>query len=175
MTNTSIKLTEAFLKGLETHNLSYEMILANNWRYCGGDNGSHFRYFKLCFPNRILPEKVKNCVCSHAIKENCFITDGDRILILGNCCIKKFIPKKGRTCEVCGDTHKNTKTNRCKICNLKRLKKCNKCGNFHTNKYFDKCDTCLVGFCNICDKTIKPCFKKCFKCNLETKKILFFC
>jgi hypothetical protein len=35
---------------------------------------------------------------------------------LGNSCIKRFIKKSGRTCETCGEPHKNRKVNMCNKC-----------------------------------------------------------
>jgi hypothetical protein len=42
----SISLTEKFLKGLEEYNLTYEQIIREGWRYCGGDTDRHRNYFK---------------------------------------------------------------------------------------------------------------------------------
>ena len=36
--------------------------------------------------------------------------------MVGNCCIKKFLPNKTKTCEMCNAPHKRTKTNTCKDC-----------------------------------------------------------
>ena len=89
----SIELTKKFIKGLKNYGLTYDEIKNSNWKYCGGNTGRHLKYFKLCCKNDDLPDKVDECVCGHHINENCYITDGERILVLGNCCIKKFIPK----------------------------------------------------------------------------------
>ena len=95
----SHELTKKFIEGLEKHNLTYDEIINSGWEYCGGDTGRHLNYFIIYFNNfKNVPEKVKYCVCGHRIKENCYITDKERILILGNCCIRKFIPKSSRTC-----------------------------------------------------------------------------
>lgn len=135
----SIELTEKFIKGLKNYGLSYDDI-KNNWRYCGGNVGRHFNYFKLSCPNDDIPEKVNECVCGHLISENCYITDGDQILILGNCCIKKFIEKSGRNCEQCGNPHKNRVVNRCDEC---RRGKCDKCGKV-CDEYYKKCYKCYI-------------------------------
>ena len=44
----SLKLTDKFIKGLKKYDLTYEEIKNSNWKYCGGNQGSHLNYFKLC-------------------------------------------------------------------------------------------------------------------------------
>jgi len=119
----SIELTERFIKGLQNYNLTYDEIVNGNWKYCGGRTGSHLNYFKISCKDDDLPEQVNECVCGHAISENCYITDGESILVLGNCCIKKFIPKSSRTCENCEAPHKNRTVNRCNKCRDARSSK----------------------------------------------------
>jgi hypothetical protein len=138
---SSNKLSKKFIEGLEKYNLTYEEIIKNNWKYCGGDTGRHYNYFKLCFPKKKLPTTIFECVCGHKISENCFITneDNNKFLTLGNCCIKKFIPNSTRTCGNCGIAHKNRKVNRCSDCRY-------------------------IGICRCCDAEIKPSYKICFKC-----------
>ena len=132
----SHKLTDKFIKGLKNYNLTIDEI--KNWKYCGGNRGRHINYFKLCCPDDDLPEPANECVCDHRIEENCYITDGKEILVLGNCCIKKFIPKSSRTCENCGESHKNRVVNRC--------------------------HECRVGICDECSKNCDPGYKKCYNC-----------
>ena len=134
----SLDLTEKFIKGLKNYNLTYNEIKNNNWKYCGGRRGRHLNYFNLCCKNDDLPEKINECVCGHYIEENCYITDGEQILVLGNCCIKKFIPKSSRTCEKCGEPHKNRVVNRC--------------------------NNCRVGICDECDNKCDESYKKCYNC-----------
>lgn len=138
LTDNELTLTYKFIKGLENYNLTYDDIIKSGWKYCGGRNGSHLNYFKLCCKNDDLPCQVDECVCGHYIKENCYITDGKRILVLGNCCIKKFIPKSSRTCQLCGEPHKNRIVNRC--------------------------NTCRKGLCDECGETCSMLYKKCYNC-----------
>ena len=116
MTNIS----QRFIDGLEKYNLTPKEIIDNKWKYCGGNTGRHKNYFKLACPNDEIPDAVNKCVCGQTIKENCYITNEEEteIIILGNTCIKRFLPKNksGRTCEICGKTHKNRKVNRCNFC-----------------------------------------------------------
>jgi len=75
----------------------------------------YLNYFHLFWGKEYeLPEHTNKCVCNHSIEENCYITNGNKegVLILGNCCIKKFIPKSGRTCEICDEPHRNRVVNR---------------------------------------------------------------
>ena len=111
---------------------NYGMTLQdlNSWSYCGGDRGAHLKYFMLCNTGAMLqtPPHMDSCVCGHDIVHNCFIKNEDntRMLVLGNCCIKKFMRQSGRTCEVCGMSHRNSSVNRCNGCRLRP--QCNSCG-----------------------------------------------
>ena len=106
-------ITTQFKNGLwEKYEMKMEDL--DNWQYCGGDGSgkkSHYKYWKLNFGDYQLPEHENNCVCGHYIKENCYITDKTKkeLIILGNCCIKKFMKNSGRTCEDCGKPHRNKK------------------------------------------------------------------
>lgn len=142
-----IDLTQQFIRGLKEYNLTYEQI--KTWKYCGGNRDRHLNYFKLCCPGEDFPEYVDYCVCGHKIFENCYIMaeestnfyqKGD-ILVLGNCCIKKFVPKSSRTCSKCGDPHRNRSVNRCNSC---RYGICDLCDNI-CNKKYTKCYKCKFG------------------------------
>ena len=132
----SIALHKKFIKGLAEYNLTEEEV-KKNWKYCGGDRGRHYNYFKLSCPNDDEPEHTNECVCKHYIEENCYITNGEEILVLGNCCIKKFLPKSGRTCELCDEPHKNRIVNRCNDCRFGICDKCNKKCNSNYKLCFD--------------------------------------
>ena len=101
------------------------------FKYSGGDTGRHLNYWNLAMSKADLPEKEERCLCGVAIVEQCFITrdTGDciELLVLGNCCIKKFMPaeKSGRTCDKCGAAHRNRKINKCNEC---KRGICLKCG-----------------------------------------------
>jgi hypothetical protein len=163
------ELTERFINGLKDYNLSYEEIIKQNWKYCGGNYGSHFNYFKLFWGDDDLPRNEEFCVCGHAIKNNCYITNGEEILVLGNCCIKKFIPNSSRTCEICGEPHKNRVVNRCYTC---RIGRCDNCGE-NCNTSYKKCYNCAFnknynekGICEKCGKNCNTSYKKCYNCFL---------
>jgi hypothetical protein len=156
-----VSLTEKFLKGLEEYGMTYDEI--KNWRYCGGDYEGHITYYYLIFnKSKKLPEFSDECVCGHKIEKNNYICDKkkSKIMVLGMCCIKKFIPFSSRTCEDCDKPHKNRIINKCNDC---RIKKCIKCNQKNTNINHDICKDCLIGHCSVCYKIINPKYKKCFK------------
>jgi len=134
----SLGLTEKFIHGLKSFNLTFDDITSSGWKYCGGDNGRHLKYFQLCFGNEPRPTPTGVCVCGHKIKEHCYITNGSQTLVLGNCCIRKFIPKSSRTCDLCGKPHKNRVVNRCFEC---RYGICDKCDE-PCDEYSTKCYKC---------------------------------
>ena len=72
---------------------------------------------------------------------------------MGNCCIKKFIEKSGRTCERFREPHKNRKNNYSKDCQ-KAIKKagrpCEKCERLHRNRKDDLCCDCREMTCRLC-------------------------
>lgn len=135
----SLTLTDKFIKGLEEYNLSFYEI--QKWKYCGGNLSPRNKYFRMCCPDEPLPDYEDRCVCGHRIVENCYITDGEQILVLGNCCVKRFIPKCGKTCEKCEQPHKNRKVNRC--------------------------NDCRIGICDNCNKECNKTYKICYKCFMK--------
>ncbi len=168
----TLELTERFIKGLKSRNLTLEMIVRDGWKYCGGDRGRHRRYFSLCFPSRDAPSHKKRCVCWNKIDINCYITpskpnettNAQRILVLGSCCIKKFLPKEkgSRTCEKCGEPHRNRIVNRCHAC---RVGICDGCNRDIPEKR-KKCHRCRGGdICDECGCDISKGEKLCHKCK----------
>lgn len=116
-----------FIRGLKKYNLTQKEIIEYKFKYAGGDSGCHHNYFIMC--DITAPEKMEECVCGHSIIKNCYIhsEERDQTLVLGTCCIKRFIPKgkQGRTCSECGDPHRNRKVNKCNGC---RQGSCDRCG-----------------------------------------------
>jgi len=168
----SLELTDKFIKGLQFYGLTYDEIKSNNWKYCGGRDGRHLTYFTQCCKDKDLPELKNKCICGHNIKENCYITDGQQILTLGNCCIKKFIPKSSRTCEECGEPHKNRIGNKCNNCIKKNIipkssKTCEKCEEPHKNRIVNKCNNCRKGVCDKCSKKCDELYNKCYNCAFK--------
>lgn len=187
-----------FCRNLEVLGLTYEEV-HRDYKYSGGRGGKS-DYFKMCFPNHERPEPVDKCLCEHPIQQNCFISkdfDINTILIVGNCCIKRFIKQSSKTCEVCQKSHRNSKTNycndcketykkciNCKVanitgrsnyCSIKCLEehtyfKCKKCKILKKSlNKFDKCMTCAIGRCSMCNIKVDTKYKNCYSCNLIKK------
>jgi len=144
MKKASKELSKRFYTGLVEYNLTKEEIENGDWVYAGGDQcGAHLNYFKIVFPEaESLPEHEDHCVCNHPIKWNCYIRHKvtNEVIVLGNCCIKKFIPKSMRTCGMCGEPHKNRKDNYCNDCrkHLAEQKRRNKIKKVVWDKYHEK-------------------------------------
>ncbi len=142
-----LELTKHFVRGLAKHGLSLEDM--KDYKYCGGDSKQHLNYWNLFNRNKNLdtPDYTTKCICGHDIEDNCYIIHktSENILVLGNCCIQKFCPDSGRTCDDCGEPHRNRKVNRC--------------------------NECRKGKCDECDKKCNPDFPTCYACKFgETKK-----
>lgn len=130
-----MSVSERFINGLKSYNLTYEEV--KEWDYCGGNNGTHLKYYKKKYQNKQLPEFKNNCICGHKLKNNCYITNHNIILILGSCCIKRFIDKGlKRTCLTCDKPYKG-KYRCCIDCRKTR------CWTCCANSYFKFCKNCL--------------------------------
>jgi len=116
--STTKALSDRFIEGLEQYNLSIEEIKGGGWKYCGGDTGYKLNYLYLSYPHLDPPPHTDRCVCGHEIQENCYITNGKEVLVLGNVCVKRFLPPElsGRNCSECGCPHRNRKVNKCNNC-----------------------------------------------------------
>ena len=117
---TEDELSQRFLEGLKRYNLKFEEIKnPQKWKPRGGNQGAGKRYFEQCFPDWEMPEQQDSCVCGHRIKDNRYLynEETDRFLVLGNCCIKRFLPQTGtKRCEDCNEPHKRRKVNLCEDC-----------------------------------------------------------
>ena len=116
--------------------------------YIGGDRGRHANYFKLSCPDEPYPKHEDYCVCGHCIDENCYIrspTSG-RTLIVGNCCIKRYVSVDGRTCKKCGVRHKNQVIDLCNDCRPKKGRGavCDICAAPHKNRKDNLCSDCRI-------------------------------
>ena len=109
------ELCQRFITGLVEYDLTLEDM--KSFRYTGMSwykNGIRIinKYFyDSGFTDDDLPNYATMCICHTKIKRNCYITDGKRVLVIGNCCKNKFLPLKNRfkTCERCGEPHKKQK------------------------------------------------------------------
>lgn len=156
------KLSTRFKNGLNKYQIMFEEL--KNWKYCGGGSGRHHNYFKVLYPDDEIPSHARKCLCGAGINENCYITDGKKIIVLGNCCIKRFVPKCTRTCEVCEQPHRNRKSNLCNDCK-------------HESKYFNiykKAEQKKKSQCEDCGVETDG-YKKCFKCFNKGKTFCVDC
>ena len=169
MEQPTTKLQRQFIEGLREEGLTYEEV-RDTWKYAGGNRNSHCRYYDLCFPDREPPEWTDRCVCNHEIKENCYIASADesRFLVLGNCCIRKFMKKRTRTCDICGEAHRNRVVNRCNDC--RHVKNCKTCGYPSRNLTLGRCDTCRRGVCDLCDAPCNVMYSWCYACHERRRK-----
>jgi hypothetical protein len=126
-------LTERFVNGLKkNYDLTLEDIESEGWKYCGGDrNTSQYahldKFFKWGKRNHT-PRHVDKCVCGHEIKVNCYITNDKELIIIGSCCIKRFIPGGlKKLCLHCKEPHRNRSTELCNDCK-DTLGICRDCG-----------------------------------------------
>jgi hypothetical protein len=134
----------------------------NEYKYAGGDgaNGGnlrHLHYYELVRPGEDFPEHVDHCeICDHFIDENCYLEHKERgsiELVVGNCCIKRFVDDSGRTCRNCGAEHRSRTHNLCKECvNANRIAAatCDTCGARHRNRVVNRCKGCREHKCDKC-------------------------
>jgi hypothetical protein len=177
-TNETIQLNKSLINGFIELGLDPDDI-KENYKYSGGDYDSHLNYYKLIFNNNMPSiQKTTQCVCKVKIVHNCYITknnDIDTIIVIGNCCIKRFMKHTGRTCDECDEPHKNRLMNKCNDCK-KKYNIC-ECGKI-INKKYKSCFTCknksiiYSKKCNTrdCHNVKKEGFMLCYKCNLKKKE-----
>jgi len=140
---------------LAVNGLTVESL--DEYKYAGGCARSHLRYYELTRPNEPQPERVDHCeICAHFIVENCYLEHKERgeiELVVGNCCIKRFVHDSGRTCSTCGATHRNQTVNLCKPCievNVIAASTCDTCGARHRNRVVNRCKGCREHKCDTC-------------------------
>ena len=128
------------LKGLKEINLTMDDLI-KNYKYIGGNKGDGLKRFKRLFGDEKLPEQQDNCICGHEIIDNRYLmNDEGEIVVVGNCCIKRFLPK-----------------------DFKQMK-CKECGTPHKNRKVDYCNECRYHYCEKCGKTKKGTYPLCSKC-----------
>ena len=124
MVGSSSKLSKKFIIGLEKLGLTLKEV-QKYFIYAGGNKTRHLSYYFLKFGHGNVPPLKKYCICGVRIVENCYIQDSrinphslDNLYIIGNCCIKKFLPegRSGRTCKICIKPHSNRKYDLCNVC-----------------------------------------------------------
>lgn len=73
-----------------------------------------------CLEGIVFPDVIYHCVCTHFIKQNCYVRNLKtfKVYTVGNCCIKKFKIKK--RCSICSNSHQRTKHTICFACESKK-------------------------------------------------------
>ena len=130
------KISTKFLNGLWRHEgLKHDDL--NDWQYGGGDyreydgykaHAEFKRQFILACP---WPEYKTSCVCDTVIIYNHFVANRarDRVIVVGKCCIDKFLGPNRKRCEVCYNPHRKRGRNLCDAC----IKKHGVCSDCHEN------------------------------------------
>ena len=116
------EIGKRFLEGLKNYNLTADEV--KDWWYCGGGHTTQIErhriladLFRSHFPDSDYPELEENCVCGHPIQENAFITNGEQLLVLGSCCVKRFTNSgTKRVCKNCKQPWKGDPKRFCKKC-----------------------------------------------------------
>ncbi len=145
-----------FRDGLAKRGVDPDEVM-KTWKYVGGNRDSHKNYFETWTKKtkKDPPPYAPECVCGHEIKTNCYISNDVEILVVGSCCIKRFMEHKTRTCSDCNAPHKNRKYNLCNECKQKmkekekeeKKPKCSDCGKSHQNRKNNLCWRCRDGVC----------------------------
>lgn len=89
-----------------------------DFKYVGGDHDCHWNWWNTVYPGRPMPPHSDFCLCEHSIVHNCYIEHyhTKEILVVGSCCIRRFMTHSGRTCTKCGESHHNRKDPWCDAC-----------------------------------------------------------
>jgi hypothetical protein len=170
-----------FVNGLkEDYGMSDEEIInvEQNWFYCGyrhnesewDDGAKQFRFYFT--PDIEIPDFSNSCVCRQKLLvRNDWITDGNEVLIIGQCCKDMFIVHRLKTCQICKEPHKNRSDNYCNKCRdrIKRDKIMCDCGN-KKKEMETECGECYVlsDKCH-CGKNKKEGYKQCYNCFRGSK------
>lgn len=98
------------------HGLGYRP--ETEFRYIGGDSDSHAKWWVLNMEDTPMPGHKDHCLCGHDIQKNCYIQhmESKEILVVGSCCITRFMTHSGRTCSICQAPHKNRMDALCNDC-----------------------------------------------------------
>jgi len=142
-----------------------------NYIYYGGDKGSHLTYWNMATARKNIekPPHTTKCLCGHQIQENCYIKHikTGKILVCGNCCIKRFLPteQRGRTCDRCQKPHRNRNINLCNECKVE-WHNCEICAKLCSKECGNLCFECRTRPCEVCGKRIPNEYGTiCFQCR----------
>ena len=168
-------LSQAFINCFKSLGYDYNKIY--EWSYAGGNYESLENYF-LVLHNSIgfqRPKHKHKCICGNPIEKQAYIRKNLEGLVIGSCCIKKFIPTgMSRTCEKCKRIHQNRKDNLCNSCR-NCVKKCIQCKEILTNDKFKMCFTCNSKIkkhhCLNCKQLCNEKYLFCWKCKASNPTI----
>lgn len=165
--------------------LGYTKKQAKEFRYCGADTNDTTRnYWNLTSKNKQLPAKKYKCICGKNITNNYYITNDKDVLIICSNCNKNNIKHNKKSCEKCGENHRNIKDNFCNACRKDRIEyfdQCDLCKNYESFAIYNSiiCDNCInetklkANKCSNCNKLRK--LNKQNRCLLECDKICIIC
>lgn len=129
---------EKFLVGFEFRGYDREEII--NFKYVGDNyTDTGMNYWRMNNIGKYPPCSLY-CICNHYIIRQAYIYDGKDVLVVGCCCIKRFI-KSGlnRTCMMCKKKHQRRNTDKCNSCKTKCFTCWGKC-----EERFVNCILCRV-------------------------------
>jgi hypothetical protein len=97
----------------------------DNVACCGGNWGSHERYFNIIRrAGDVVPAVKEFCPCGNAITRQAYAWNPEtrQMEVVGSCCMKK-LGQTGmlRTCEDCRKVHRNRSDNFCSACREARV------------------------------------------------------
>ena len=144
------------MTSLKERGMAFEEF-RRNLKYAGGNMGRHYNYWRLLYgEDKKMPTHTDQCLCKHNIKENCYITDGKEFLVVGNCCIKRFMIHKGRTRKECNGPHRNRASNVCNSCREKHMREYHQ----QLQKLEEEEKVCVS-----CSKKIASKYTRCSQCH----------
>lgn len=158
--NTAIKLR--FIDDGILQLIDYDDFLSN-WKYIGGTSNSSsnkilnkIRHEDYLLCNYGIDELYINkgilqdhCVCGVKIYQRIFISDGKRVITIGNECVVTFFENE---------------------CKYHFSKKCSICESYHNNRLGTLCNNCRIGKCMNCGIDINKNYKKCYSCKYKKTK-----
>lgn len=124
------------------------------WKLVGGTDSVGINSWHLNFGDRPIPPLTNNCICGqNNLVDNHYIQhiETKEIKIIGSSCVNKFIPKENRMrkCNICGNSHKNIKRNRCNDCKYIYCDKCNISISYNKDKICHTCENDQILINNI--------------------------
>jgi hypothetical protein len=158
-----------FEKGLKQYNLTVEEF-QSNYKVLRCDKDKEYE--------EIPPDK-KYCICGVKIKINKHVRNIEeydltkRILVVGRCCIKKFVPEENRKklCGNCKRAHKNKTFNLCKECEYNHCYVCYKLNSNNEKTKHLMCNDCIKKQFGKLEEALREKYKK---INIKKEKNKYY-